>query len=380
MGPSSIKFLPTTLRPTPKPTSITLPPTSTKPPTHSPTPKPTPSPTLLPGIIEGLVYFDASGNGDGFDQVTDFGVYNVPLWLFSCNSTHLYNLLNKTTTSTRGRYSFDDLIPGQYYVYTEPPSYYRLSEKWNGDTNLNGDLISPGADSSINPESGDTVCLDLSGGEIMEQNVALWYQNPTPATNPPKTQPYSTAAPSKSPISTKPTPSPNTSSPTPRMKGPTPTPTSRPNNPPPTPRPNLFMESRSPTLPQPTTNIPTMNPDGKIFLPTTSKPSPPPSTSEPTSEPTLHPAWNFFVPTTNKPTSAPENKPSLQPILQPGDTVTNSPTTMPNKQPTSKPFSDPIVPNSVSKGESSGSSSLLKLHCIPVLASVTAFVWSFYNC
>ncbi len=388
MEPSSIKFIPSTLLPTPKPLS--------SPPSSSPTLKPSSSPTLQPGSIEGLVYFDAQTNGDGFDQITDFGVYNVPLWLFSCNSTHLYNLLNKTTTSTRGEYSFDDLIPGQYYVYIDPPSYYRLSEKWNGDTSLNGDLISPEADSSFNPETGDTVCLNLSGGEIIEQNAALWSQITTPAPNPPKTQPYFTVAPSKSPIATNPTPIPTpnpttslspTLAPNPPKTQPyftlvpskspiatKPTPPTNTNIP--TPRPSrVFAESESPTLPQPTTNSPTKIPDTNLFSPTTSKPSPSPSTTEPT----IHPAWNFFLPTTNNPTAALENKLSFKPSLPPGGTVSDSLTIMPSNQPTGNSNPGRIIPNSVNRDDVN-SSIILKLRCVPVLASLTAFVWSFKSC
>jgi hypothetical protein len=346
MGPSLINFIPTTPTPTPKPTS--------KPQTPSPTH--IPNPTTLPvksaplGIIEGLVYFDSNSNGEEYDQMNDFGVFNVPMWLFSCNVTHSYFVLNKTTTSTRGRYSFDGLIPGQYYVYVEPPAYYAFNPIWSGAKSLNGDLVSPEADSSFNPETGETVCLDLSGGEIIEQNVVLELrQSPTPAPNPPKTQPYFTIAPSKFPTSTKPTPQPHLFLP----------PSSTSTNSP-TPRPNLF-------IPQPTTNTPTitLNPAWNLFLPTTSEPSPSPSSSSPTSDPTLHPAWNLFVPTTNKPSSGDTNTTNV------ATTMPSKQPTMPTKQPTSKPVSGPNIPNPVDK-VSSTSSKVLKLHFVPVLASLTA--------
>lgn len=100
----------------------TQPPTTTAPrPTTS---SPTPLPTIIQekpvsSIITGHAFFDSNYNGI-FDNPTngdDYNMSNVNVWLFTCGG-HSSFMIDKTSTSNEGIFTFKNLVSGTYGDYT----------------------------------------------------------------------------------------------------------------------------------------------------------------------------------------------------------------------------------------------------------------------
>ena len=134
-------------------------------------PPPSPSSTAAtaataPPTISGLAFFDLDADGvRGADAVLEYGVGDVPVWLFSCDpGDDVFPLLQTTKTDGGGYYSFGSLHAGDgrsYYVNVQPPSWYALTPAWGGgevDAKDDADIIV----SAVNPSTGNTPCFELT--------------------------------------------------------------------------------------------------------------------------------------------------------------------------------------------------------------------------
>lgn len=108
-------------------------------------------------------------------HISALGIY---VWLFSCNDPSAPINLALSTTSSNGIYRFTNLEAGRYYIVAQPPEGYKFS-----NTNNAGIFV----DSTIDPDTGRTICFELQEGEkIMEWGFGIQPATPTNApTDPP---------------------------------------------------------------------------------------------------------------------------------------------------------------------------------------------------
>jgi uncharacterized repeat protein (TIGR01451 family)/TQXA domain-containing protein len=105
----------------------------------------------LYGSIGDKVWFDVNRNGIQDNSETGASLINVHL--YNCNNA----LLATTKTDNNGKYLFDSVLTGSYYVkFDLPSSNYRFSPAYVGSN----DEINSKADSS-----GRTECFTLASGE-----------------------------------------------------------------------------------------------------------------------------------------------------------------------------------------------------------------------
>eukprot|EP00579_Thalassiosira_antarctica_P010157 CAMPEP_0201919580 /NCGR_PEP_ID=MMETSP0903-20130614/8421_1 /ASSEMBLY_ACC=CAM_ASM_000552 /TAXON_ID=420261 /ORGANISM="Thalassiosira antarctica, Strain CCMP982" /LENGTH=199 /DNA_ID=CAMNT_0048456127 /DNA_START=121 /DNA_END=717 /DNA_ORIENTATION=+ len=169
--------------------------------------------------ISGYAFFDYSNDGTRDIAIGsfDYGISGISVLLFTCTN----ELLKTTSTDSSGFYTFEELNGGgQYYIESNPPSWYIFSDVWKGKTDENGVLLYPDADSAVNPETGRSVCFELAE----EKDVSFGMEfditpNPTPIPTPiptPNPTPIPTFRPISisSPPSKKPTMAPSTMAPT----------------------------------------------------------------------------------------------------------------------------------------------------------------------
>ena len=112
--------------PTPVPTPF---PTAT--PTATLTPGPATSPTPRPGAtISGLVWNDA--NADGLRDPGELPLAGASLTLrYRPEGSSALIVVGTRTTGADGRYRFEGLMPGQYYLAVAPPAGYSASTSSN---------------------------------------------------------------------------------------------------------------------------------------------------------------------------------------------------------------------------------------------------------
>jgi len=94
--------------------------------TSNPTMTPVPSPTTAPAKVLGSLYIDNNSNG-----VMDTGdyVYTAPtqIELRKDDGSQTYPVVQTTTSTTLGHYTFANLTPGAYKITALIPSNYTVS-------------------------------------------------------------------------------------------------------------------------------------------------------------------------------------------------------------------------------------------------------------
>ncbi|WP_345426060.1 SdrD B-like domain-containing protein [Halioxenophilus aromaticivorans] len=103
------------------------------------------------GIIGDFVWLD--DDGDGFQDPGERGLAGVEVQLLSCDGA----LLNKTTTSTSGRYLFGNIVDGSYQVKFLLPDGFEYSPQGVGHYKK---------DSNADESSGLTRCLPIKGKQV----------------------------------------------------------------------------------------------------------------------------------------------------------------------------------------------------------------------
>ncbi len=116
--------------------------------------------------LSGYAFLDANLDGmraTGWDQLREYGIPNVSLWLFDCNDMPI----KLSETNDAGYYAFENLELGSsYYVNAQLPILFDFGPVWIG--NVGGDdvvLTSPGVDNAIDPATGSTPCFEMTEEE-----------------------------------------------------------------------------------------------------------------------------------------------------------------------------------------------------------------------
>ncbi|MCX7874526.1 MAG: choice-of-anchor A family protein [Melioribacteraceae bacterium] len=91
-------------------------------------------------------------NQNGIQENNESGVQNVTVKLYDCNN----NLISTKTTDSNGKYLFDNLNPGDYYIKFELPTGFVFSKK---------DATDDDVDSDADISTGKTICTTLIAGE-----------------------------------------------------------------------------------------------------------------------------------------------------------------------------------------------------------------------
>lgn len=110
-----------------------------------------PLPAAPLAAIGDLVWLDENQNG--IQDAAEPGISGVTVNLYNGAGTQV----SSTTTNANGRYLFDNLNPGDYFVEFVPPAGYQRSPQDQG--------INDGADSDADLTSGRTVVTTLAAGE-----------------------------------------------------------------------------------------------------------------------------------------------------------------------------------------------------------------------
>ncbi len=116
------------------------------------------------GTVSGIAFYDINNNGY-IEDIKEYGMWNIQASLYSCGDDT--KILATTSSSTKGRFQFENLQEGSYFVKFDYPSYYTLGSVWNGDP------ATLRVDNSANPENGATNCFVLGDGDQFVANVAL---------------------------------------------------------------------------------------------------------------------------------------------------------------------------------------------------------------
>ncbi len=127
--------------------------------------------SLIPASIGDCVWLDENNNGIQDDGET--GVNGVTVTLYNATGEEVASTETAThpTNGHEGYYSFEELVPGDYYVVFELPEDYKYAPQ-DANSNENDAL-----DSDANPETGTTAITTLSPGE----NDSTWDAGINPA-------------------------------------------------------------------------------------------------------------------------------------------------------------------------------------------------------
>ena len=120
--------------------------------------------------LMGFVWNDVDQNG--VQDVGESGIPNITVDLYDSTKT----LVNTAVTDVNGRYKFESLIPGDYYVDFVPLAGYVFSPKDNS--------ANEGLDSDADRNSGETDPVTLVAGENTLQWDAGLYKSVTFFANP----------------------------------------------------------------------------------------------------------------------------------------------------------------------------------------------------
>jgi hypothetical protein len=131
------------------------------------------SPVLQAGqaSVKGYVWNDA--DQDGVQDAGESGIRNVTVRLFDNNR----KLVKNTKTDDSGRYQFEGITPGDYYVDILAPAIYVMSAKDQGQDEA--------VDSDTDPLTGETTLTTLVAGE----NILMWDAGLTRRAIPPQQDP-----------------------------------------------------------------------------------------------------------------------------------------------------------------------------------------------
>ncbi len=105
----------------------------------------------LKGSIGDFVWHDKNGNGIQDDG--DSGIRGIVVKLFDCSGIEK----SSTTTNSSGKYQFNDVMPGNYYVQFFAPTGFLFTAKNSGSNSSK--------DSDADPLTGKTDCFSIDPGE-----------------------------------------------------------------------------------------------------------------------------------------------------------------------------------------------------------------------
>jgi len=114
----------------------------------------------------------SSISGDAYftNSTLEYGMIDVSVNLFTC----VGDIINTTKTNASGRYSFEELYGGRYFISYVPPQGYVVSSVWDINTNETEALKYIGLESAVNHDTGSiTECFDLKEGEDKSVNFGL---------------------------------------------------------------------------------------------------------------------------------------------------------------------------------------------------------------
>jgi SdrD B-like domain len=108
----------------------------------------------IPPALGDRIWQDLNMDGIQGDTLEEPGMPNIPIYLYTCSDS----LIDSTKTDTMGYYSFDELVPGGYYVKFMLPDGYVFSPKDQGDNDS--------VDSDVDPLTWKTDCITLDSNEV----------------------------------------------------------------------------------------------------------------------------------------------------------------------------------------------------------------------
>jgi hypothetical protein len=121
--------------------------------------------------LSGYVWNDA--DQDGVQDVGESGIRNVSVRLLDSNK----KLVKNTKTDDTGRYLFEGITPGGYYVDIQAPAIYAISPLNQGQDEA--------LDSDTDPSTGETSLIQLVAGEnILLADAGLSRRAIPPQQNP----------------------------------------------------------------------------------------------------------------------------------------------------------------------------------------------------
>ena len=126
------------------------------------------------GAVGDFVFVDA--NGDGIQDPGEIGVGGVRVELFNSNDV----LVSITLTDSNGRYLFDEVLEGDYYVRFVNPEGFQATEanrsnNTGTDSNVD-DSNGPGTTAIFNVVSGQTdLTIDYGIYQCIPIGQRLWY-------------------------------------------------------------------------------------------------------------------------------------------------------------------------------------------------------------
>ena len=117
----------------------------------------------LPGTIQGIAWLDL--NEDGIRQETEAIVPNTVVYLY--NESH--QRLAATETDFLGRYAFNKLNPGYYYIGIVPPNGYAITEyQFAALASLDNDIM---------PNEFQSAIIEVTSGKQVE-HLDIGFLNP----------------------------------------------------------------------------------------------------------------------------------------------------------------------------------------------------------
>jgi uncharacterized repeat protein (TIGR01451 family) len=109
--------------------------------------------TVTPNSVVGdFVWIDS--NGDGIQDISEIGLQNVTVQLFSSSGS----LVATDLTDASGAYAFNSVVPGDYYLVFTLPGGYAFSPKDRGGSDTQ--------DSDADPLTGRTDVFSVTSGQV----------------------------------------------------------------------------------------------------------------------------------------------------------------------------------------------------------------------
>lgn len=113
---------------------------------------------ILPGTVQGVFFADENDNGQ--QDRSEGGLVGTVVRLMSDEGEHFSQKIGKD-----GKFCFDAVMPGKYYLQYELPEGGVVAQKVKGGNQLTGDNV--GKSKEFKFKTGDTYDAELAGGLIL---------------------------------------------------------------------------------------------------------------------------------------------------------------------------------------------------------------------